>query len=166
MNYYIIENGQQVGPLSLVQLKLRNITPDTPVWHEGMPQWGYVKDLPELKPITQRTTTPPFYNQPSFQGYGQNQYSPTPCPDNYLVLSIIATIMTVFCCFPFSIGIVALVFSLNVENKWKQGDYNTAIRYAKYAKNWAIISIISPFVSFLIIFAYCFMYSRLFETYF
>ena len=150
MNYYIIENGQQVGPLSIDQLSSHNITGETPVWHEGMGQWGKAKDIPELNSIANGTTPPPYTpnsqqapSTPQPPKYDHKKPQPSqPCPDNHLAISIIATIATLTCCSPFPIGIVALVYSLNVENKWKGGDYDKAIQYAKNAKNWAIGSII------------------------
>lgn len=156
MNYYIHENEQQHGPFSIEQLKASGITGETPVWCEGMAQWTTAKNVPELVEIIQvniNSTPPPFAQvpptppQPSMQQptppiYSQSEPS-QPCPDNNLVISIIATVMTLFCCFPFSIGVVALVYSLNVESKWKRGDIDIAIQYAKNAKNWAIWSIVA-----------------------
>ena len=154
MNYYIVENGQQCGPLSLDQLRFKNITPETPIWREGMPQWGKAKDFPELSSIMQGATPPPpNYEQPSAQqSYQQQSYQQPsePCPDRHLGLSIVATVLTTLCCFPFAIGIVALIYSLNVENKWKRGDYDIAVRNAKNAKGWAIGSIIATIVLYII----------------
>lgn len=48
MNYYIIDNGQQCGPLSVEQLRMRGITGETQVWCEGMPQWTKAQNVPEL----------------------------------------------------------------------------------------------------------------------
>ena len=48
-NYYFIDKtNKQVGPLSLEELKQRNISPKTFVWSEGMPNWLPAKDIPEL----------------------------------------------------------------------------------------------------------------------
>lgn len=155
MNYFIIENGQQVGPLTIDQLRSKDITGETNVWREGMAQWGKAKDIPEIASILQLGTTPPpppctpNYSQHSQQPpqYGHNTPQPTqPCPDNHLGLSIAATIITLICCFPLPIGIIALVYSLNVENKWKQGNYDKASNNAKNAKGWAIGSIIAAAV--------------------
>ena len=46
MNYFIIENGQQCGPLSVEQLRSKCINGETPVWCEGMPQWEKQKTYP------------------------------------------------------------------------------------------------------------------------
>lgn len=62
-------------------------------------------------------------------------------PDNYLVWSILATVM---CCIPF--GIVAIVKSSKVDSLWAQGFYKEAIKSANDAKKWCIISALSCIV--------------------
>lgn len=160
MVYYIIENGQQYGPFTFDQLRARNITDETIVWHEGMAKWGKAKDVPSLRPLLQMGTPPPphtpnyaqYAQQPPQYGYQPVQSSQS-CPDNHLGLSIVATIMTFVCCFPIPIGIVALVYSLNVENKWKRGEYAKAESNAKNAKSWGIASFIAIVALYVIIFA-------------
>ena len=47
--WYVGENGQQVGPLSPAEVVGRaGITPDTLVWKAGMAQWTRLGDVPEL----------------------------------------------------------------------------------------------------------------------
>lgn len=55
--WYIIYNGQQVGPLDKFQLRNYNLTPASMVWHEGMPDWQPAGNVPEL----QEVMTPPSY---------------------------------------------------------------------------------------------------------
>ena len=74
MNYFIIENGQQVGPLTIDQLRSKGITGETNVWHEGMAQWGKAKDIPEIASILQLGTTPP--PPPSTPNYSQYSQQP------------------------------------------------------------------------------------------
>lgn len=68
MNYYIIYNGQQVGPMSREQLLSYGLNPDSQVWAEGMPQWVPAYTVPELMeimpPAAGRAQTPPTYGQP------------------------------------------------------------------------------------------------------
>jgi len=179
MNYYTHENGQQHGPFSIEQLKVRGITEETPVWCEGMPQWTTANNVPELVEIIGINTTatpPPFTQQPPTPPQPPTQ-QPTPpifnqpapcqpCPENNLVISIIATIMTIFCCFPFSIGVIALVYSLNVESKWKRGDINIAMQYAKNAKNWAIWSIVAAVaIPIIVLILYLILGTFMFSTF-
>ena len=48
--WYVGENGQQVGPLSPAEVQARpGITPDTLVWKAGMAEWKRLGDIPELQ---------------------------------------------------------------------------------------------------------------------
>ena len=86
---------------------------------------------------------------PPFTGQGQPSRGPSgpfaapPPPqygtpahiDNNLIWAILATIC---CCIP--TGIVAIVFSAQVNSKFAQGDVAGAQEYANNARTWAIIS--------------------------
>ena len=54
---------------------------------------------------------------------------------NYLVQSILVTLC---CCIPF--GIVAIVFSAQVNGKLTRGDYEGAVKASDRARKWAWIS--------------------------
>lgn len=47
-NWYILYNGQQIGPMSVNELLAYNPTPDTMVWREGMAEWQPAYNFPEL----------------------------------------------------------------------------------------------------------------------
>lgn len=47
-NWYILYNGQQIGPMSENELLAYNPTPDTMVWHEGLAEWQPVYNFPSL----------------------------------------------------------------------------------------------------------------------
>ena len=49
--YYYFTNGEQRGPLSIDQLKMAGIKPDTLVWTEGMDDWEAAKDVEGLNSI-------------------------------------------------------------------------------------------------------------------
>ena len=58
-------------------------------------------------------------------------------PKNYLVWSILVTL---FCCLiP---GIVAIVFSAQVNGLWAQGRYADAQRMSARAKTWVLVSVV------------------------
>ncbi len=157
MKYYIHENGQQIGPLTIEQLKTRGFTSETPIWCEGMDKWGKAKDIPELTAIL-NSTTPPSFNQQPQQQQPQNNTEPTqPCPNNHMVMAILSTIVTFFCCSGIPIGIISLIYALEVESKWKQGKYDQAIKNSRNARTWGIISFISAFSGFIILFIYIFL---------
>lgn len=73
MNYYILINGQQTGPLTLDQLRNYTIRPDTRVWREDLPNWIEARELDELK-VLWTQTPPPF-------GQGTSSYTP-PSPES------------------------------------------------------------------------------------
>ena len=86
----------------------------------------------------------PQYGQPQYgqPQYGQPQYPQggmPPHPDNFLVWAILVTL---FCCLFF--GIVAIVKSFQVDSRYNSGDYQGALKASKDAKNWVIISAVSP----------------------
>lgn len=57
--FYIEVNGQQSEPLTLEELKGKNITRDTLVWTEGMSSWEKAGSVSELDEIF-KTTPPPL----------------------------------------------------------------------------------------------------------
>ncbi len=151
--YYYIENNQQQGPVSLNELKAR-INPDTMIWTEGMANWAPARTVPEVMQALTPPTPQPQYQQPPYQQqpyqqpqyqppyqqpqYRQPQYQPPygeQRPDNYLVWSILSLVL---CCWP--AGIVAVIFSSQVNSKWERGDYEGARRAANNAKTWTIVS--------------------------
>lgn len=75
----------------------------------------------------------PYGPQPGGYAY------PGPPPENYLVWSILVTVL---CCLPF--GIVAIIKSTQVESLWSQGHVDAARQSAESAKKWAIWGAIAP----------------------
>lgn len=144
MNYYINENGQQYGPFTIDQLRMRGITGETPVWCEGMPQWTKAQKVPELYSLII-----PQQNYP----YQQAQQRPTePCPNNHMTMAIIATVMTFLCCRIIGgiFGILSIVSANKVDSNWRLGNYNEAYRQADKAKTWAIASFIAAAIGLII----------------
>lgn len=101
MQYFIVINDVQQGPFSIDELRQRNITSDTLVWAEGMPQWIPAWQVEELRPLfyadaqtnqtsaSQPTPPPPPYgtqygaqpgNTPdsNYQGHGAGGTTPPP----------------------------------------------------------------------------------------
>ena len=71
MNYFIIENGLQVGPFSAeILVKNKNITAETLVWADGFADWTPAWQVEELRIMLQTNTTvqqtpppvPPYIN--------------------------------------------------------------------------------------------------------
>lgn len=65
MNYWIVIDGTQAGPMSLEEILAHPaLNPETPVWHDGLPDWTVARLVPEIavKFHTQAdgsNTTPP-----------------------------------------------------------------------------------------------------------
>ncbi|MBK7390165.1 MAG: RDD family protein [Bacteroidetes bacterium] len=57
--YYVVENGQQVGPYEIEDLKSKSITKDTLVWTDGLGSWTKAGHIPLLKEIL-RAIPPPI----------------------------------------------------------------------------------------------------------
>jgi len=55
--FYIHLNNEQQGPFDLEELKSKNITPETLIWHEGMDNWQKANSIEALKDILK--TVPP-----------------------------------------------------------------------------------------------------------
>ncbi|RYZ47113.1 MAG: DUF4339 domain-containing protein [Sphingobacteriales bacterium] len=61
MRLYYTHNGSvQEGPYTLEELRVKGITPKTPVWHEGLPDWTPAEQLPALANIIGKPVPPPF----------------------------------------------------------------------------------------------------------
>jgi hypothetical protein len=69
-------------------------------------------------------------------------FPPTPHVPNYLVQAILVTLC---CCLPF--GIVALVFSAQVNSKLAAGDVAGAQASSRSAKTWTIVALIAGILS-------------------
>lgn len=89
MNYYIIYNGQQVGPMPKEQLVAYGLNPSSKVWCEGMPNWADAATVADLQPLLypQQPPTPqqpPYGGQPPYSqpGYQQPPYGAQPA-NNY-----------------------------------------------------------------------------------
>ena len=157
MQYYLSNNGQQMGPFDEAQLVANGLNANSQVWWEGQPSWVPASQVPALAPYLQQ----PQYQQPQYQqpyggyqqpaSYGYNQGEMPPCPNNNMVMAIIATVVSLFgCCIAFIMGIVAIVQASGVNSAYSAGDYNLAVKKAKSAKTWSLISLILAVISIIL----------------
>lgn len=119
MEFFMIENGQQVGPLTIAQLAEKHITSETLVWREGLADWVPAWQVQELRYILEEQRyqdslhqqdangsedakqgpaappIPPTYN-PSNQAYQQGNGQPRPKqPAYYLWCKILGILFIV-----------------------------------------------------------------------
>lgn len=133
MTYYAIINNVKVGPHTPGELLNLGMVRDTLVWREGMAEWMSAWRLPELDGC--------FYKVAPGAGYGQLSELP-PCPPSYLAWSLVATLL---CCqIP---GLVAIVYSVCVENRYSRGDFEGAKRASQTALIWIWVSVALALIS-------------------
>lgn len=52
--YYSTNENKKIGPLSIDDLKQKNITSKTLIWYEGLEDWKTAEQLPELKSLFEK----------------------------------------------------------------------------------------------------------------
>jgi len=133
MEYYIILDGKQIGPLDIEQIFEHPVTPETKIWREGLSEWIFLREEPTLLDEYNKhnVTPPPFasHQSPNPMAYMDPVIRP-PKPPTYLAWSIINTII---CCLP--AGIVAIIYSCGVDSAYSAGRYEEAASKSKTAYN-------------------------------
>lgn len=119
------------------------ITPDTMVWMEGEADWRPAGSVGELQSLFVSSTgqEPPLYESPS---YGDPQplatsavwqrektFERPPKPRTYLAWSIVVALL-----FSRIIGIIALVYSVQVSSCYYAGNYEGAAYASRQARRW------------------------------
>lgn len=121
-------------------------------WAKALGEEFAVKQTPPPVPREEEQTQYQQPVQPHFvpqqpqyqQPYQQSMEHPKrpPMPRNYLLWSVLTTIL---CCF--AAGIVALVFSTQVTSRYYRGDYAGAEQASRNAQIWIIASIVLSVIS-------------------
>ena len=57
--WYISQNGQQLGPFALNQLTQQGLTPQSLVWHSGLDGWKKASEVSQLASVFPATPPPP-----------------------------------------------------------------------------------------------------------
>lgn len=120
---------------------MMGITPDTIVWAEDIVDWIPAYQVSELNSLfAPNTQTPPPYQEPSSQATEALRYDTTgpkarpsvpPMPPTYLVWSILVTIFL-----SRIIGIIAIVYSVQVSSCYYAGNYEGAAYASRQARLW------------------------------
>lgn len=153
--YWIIVNGQPVGPFTPEELKQRSdFRADLPVWYSGLPEWSTVAQLPELAAMLSRPIdVEPFEvqaEQPRQQqrtGWTSSAPASNPveekCPPTYMAWNIF---LTICCCLP--VGIVGIFFGSKVNQRYMSGDMEGARRASERAAWCLMIAIVLGLLTF------------------
>lgn len=162
--FYINSEGKQVGPLTLDELRFKQIKKETLVWTQGMPQWKPAYELESLQPLF-ATPPPQSYNTtpPPPQPHIEPTSKPM-LPKTWLVESILVTILPFILCGNVLslIGIGAIVNASKVESLYNSGLFERAQEASDNAARWtkitfwiaigAIILIIVAVIAFVLFF--------------
>jgi hypothetical protein len=108
-------------------------------WGEPNP-YGQPSDSGQVPGYPGSPQPPAYGQQPGYPAYGQGGYNAQPQgtpPPNYLVWAIISILL---CTIP---GIVAIVYSTQVNSKWATGDSAGAYNASKSAKTWSLVATIA-----------------------
>lgn len=117
----------------LARYRAGEIRPTDLAWCEGMASWAAVAEV--FGPALPAATPPPLSAPPAVPAAPAAALPPKPA--SYLVPAILVLI---FCC---QIGgIVALVYSSQVDGKYSRGDYAGAQSSAETARLWVLISVV------------------------
>ena len=81
MNYWTIIDNRHAGPFTAEQLMERGLSPDTPVWHPGLPDWVEAREIPELCSMIESARTAPAPEPPAEPE--PQPYAGKPAPQPY-----------------------------------------------------------------------------------
>ena len=156
MEYWVSINNNQVGPMSLDEVIALNPSADMLVWHPGMPDWDKAANLPELahlfgddyeecvegEPQPEQTIEEPVQEPaPKVEDVKPQPLQETapaePCPPNYLVWTVLVTVM---CCVP--LGVISLIYSSQVKTKYNAGDIEGAKKASSKTELWLILAFV------------------------
>lgn len=171
--YWIIVDGQPVGPFTASELKVRrDFSAKLPVWSNDLPDWSTVGNVPELACLLEQEQTveptqvesDPVQEQ-SQSGFVNEQPRQAAAdtasrwiPQNtYAATAAVSTtekrpktfigwnIAMLFCCCLIG-GVIGIVFGSQVNSKWDRGDYEGARRASEIAEWCVIISFVAGLV--------------------
>lgn len=163
--YYDLD-GEQQGPVSKEVLQAKFVSAELPpsnlVWTKDMADWqpaseveGLISIATPITPVLQSETLDSVFSQSDEIPESEEEFSPYAAPNSaeelpnsmltgkmprtYLVQSIILTALTFFCCCCIPLGVIPLVYSVMVSNRYDRGDYYGSKAASGTAKVWCII---------------------------
>ena len=101
---------------------------------------GYSAPYPSAYPTASYPAGPgysaPYPTAPGYSPMSYRMQPAGPMPPNHLVLAIVALLFVTVC------GIVAVIYSTQVESRWRTGDTAGAYEASEKARKWGWASII------------------------
>lgn len=165
--YWIIVDGQPVGPFTSSELKVRrDFSANLPVWSNDLPDWSTVGNVPELAclleseqaaesrevesaPVQEQSGSVYEQSQPMAAGTSrwipQDAYVAAVSTQKRPKTFIGWNIAMLFCCCLVG-GVIGIVFGSQVNSKWERGDYEGARRASEIAEWCVIISFVAGLV--------------------
>ncbi|MDE6532265.1 MAG: DUF4339 domain-containing protein [Muribaculaceae bacterium] len=145
--WFAMIDGVQRGPDTVANLIAMGLTPKTPVWKNGMPDWTEASNIPEIMSQFMHTQAPPnqgyntgynpntgyngnngynsYNNYNAYNNPGYNNVNPNPNsmpPFNWMPWAIAATIVGfLFSCIGAIFGIIAIINANKANTFFAQG---------------------------------------------
>lgn len=145
--YFLIIDGRQTGPFGYYELRSAGLTPDTPVWRNGLDNWVKASTLPELVPLFSSTgyAEPGPAPQYPYQNY-YNQPVPNGLPvahTNWMPWAIVGTVLGFLCCMIGMIfGIIGIVNANKANRFYNEGNAMMGDQANTTARTMTIIALV------------------------
>ena len=138
--FYIDATGKQRGTFTPEEFRVENIRRDTLVWTQGMEQWKRADEIEELKYIFE---TPYITPTQSFADAKQESTTIAQKPKSWLIESLLVTLLPFIFCGSFLslIGIIAIVYSTQVDSHFARGDFSASKEASLMAGKWTKITL-------------------------
>lgn len=112
--WFILYNGQQVGPMTKEQLLHYGLNPNSQVWREGMPAWVAVYTLPELMSMLPQKYSPPRL----WPIYPQSQYPKSKTTAGVLAILLGGLGIHYFYCGKVGAGFITILLAIVTFGVW------------------------------------------------
>lgn len=141
MRYYILHQGQEIGPFEIHELRKQALDEATLIREETSEQWlpAYrYKDVLHLSDDQEQVADTNYRHE------SDKVIKEMIMPRTWVVESIICMLC---CCIP--CGLVALIYALNVENNFLRGDYERSVKNSNRAKLWIYGGLIFAVITYV-----------------
>lgn len=130
--YFAMLGSTRIGPMSAAMLARSGVTPQTPVWCNGMADWAPASTQPEVMEAINAARMG-----------GMAVPAPAPAHYNWLTWAIIGTVAGgLFSCIGLIFGILGIVNANKANTAYMQGDDLNGDRFNSTARIMTIISLV------------------------